>query len=125
MRTRCRPILTAVLVLSTLFDLLISIVLFVRPEIEAAQFGVAMNPDTLFLAQVIGGLTLFFTAICGWTAWQLQRRGPEPTIILMFISVFLICTGIGLWLHFGQERYLLTDTLRGCLILGLYLARAD
>jgi hypothetical protein len=115
-----RPrLLAAVLGLSAAFDLLVAALLFFAPGLQAANFGVQLTSDVLFLGQVLGGFTLYFTAVCAYAAVLAWRSRPAAHALARIAGVFLLLTGAGFYWRLGNPQFLLLDSFRGAIFIAL------
>jgi hypothetical protein len=116
-----------ILLASAVFELAIAVVLLVRPEIEAAQFHIAITPDTLSLAQILAEFAIFLALICGIAAWKALKGDPAARLLSLICGLHWAFFGVFLYFRYYEAKFLAMDTVRGvCLLVLPYLiARAE
>jgi hypothetical protein len=108
-----------ILFASAVFELAIAVVLLVRPEVEAAQFHIAITPDTLSLAQILAEFAIFLTVICGVAAWKVLKRDPAAKLLSLICGLHWAFFGIFLYFRYYEVKFLAMDTVRGLCLLTL------
>ena len=114
-----RKILIAILVGSAALELVIAILLFLRPELEAVQFHIAISHDTLSLAHIMAEFAIFLAVICMVAAWKVFKKDPAGSLLSILCGLHWICLGVGLFLRYYEVKFLVMDTMRGFCLLAL------
>ncbi|RFP64455.1 hypothetical protein D0N36_14145 [Hymenobacter lapidiphilus] len=121
-----RTALLILLILSLVFELILTVGGFFAPEMLLAKFGVGVTPDTRFLAFVLAWLLLFVSlAIVLALVWVWRRDGGYPALCYL-LGFWWIGIGLGLYLGYGRFDNLLLDGLKGVLlVLATWAARRE
>lgn len=114
-----RTALFWIFALSSVWESIITVSLFIYPEFEAGQFHGTVNETTIFYSNLIGGFMILFSALCWLCTFQLKKRDPHGKTLALMIGIFWVYIGIGLYLHQGAPVYVLGDTFRGAVIVAL------
>lgn len=114
-----RTLLIALLILALFLELTLTLGGFFARPLLLAKFGVALTPDTSFLAYVLAWLLLFVSLICGLALGRIwQRRGDYATLCYV-LGWWWVGIGIGIYVAFGRPNNLLLDSLKGALLIVL------
>jgi hypothetical protein len=112
-----RSFLLFLMVFSSVWECVITLILFFKPEQQAEQYHMALTPESIYFGNVIGGFMILFSALCWWFSYQLWRRDPQAKVLGTIIGVFWVYMGVGLFIHQGAPPWVILDSVRGAVIL--------
>jgi DMSO reductase anchor subunit len=115
--------LVAIFLVTSVFEIAVTALVFFAPATAAAQLHVADTPDTRRLGFFVGWLMVLFSAACCLTTWQLVRRDPNGRVLAAIFGCLFVAMGIAFFVQYGEPDLLLMDTLRGAAILALLPSR--
>ena len=122
MRGLAHTLLVAIFVVTSVFETVVTAVVFLAPAAAAAQLGIGDTADTRRLGFFVGWLLVLFSAMCWLTTFQLARRNPHGQLLASLFGVVFVCMGAAFFVQYGEARLLVMDTARGLAILGLLAA---
>lgn len=114
-----RKLLFALLGLSLLIEVGLTMGLFFAPALTAKQFAVTLTPDTGFLAYIIAWLCVFVSMIIVLAIVELKKGNGNYAILCYIMGIFWIGIGIGIYASYGRPDNLLLDSAKGALLVAL------
>ena len=114
-----RKLLLAVLLLALIIELALTGGLFFAREMTSKQFGVALTPDTSFLAYIVAWFCLLASVLLILAMWRLWEHNSNYVPLCYILGFFWIGIGIGIYVAFHKADNLLIDSIKGLLIVGL------
>jgi hypothetical protein len=114
-----RKLLFAILILSLIIEVGLSVGIFFFKAQVSKQFGVPVNSDTEFLSYLVGWLCLFVSLILILAIYQLTQRNGSYAALCYIMGFFWIAIGIAIFIAFGKPDNLFIDSIKGALIVGL------
>ena len=121
-----RKLLIALLSIALLLEIALTAGAFFARDVTLQKFGVALNDGSSFLGYIIGWTLLYVTLMCCLILYRVITRRGDYATPGYILAAWWIGIGIGIYLGFKKPENLLTDSLKGALMLLLiYRARAD
>ena len=112
-----RKLLIALLVIALLFELGLTGMAFFSRAATLHQLGMLLNPQTDFLGYLVAWFCLFVSLVCGLALWQVINKQKEQAMLCYLLGLWWAGIGIGIYVCFKRPDNLLTDTLKGSLLL--------
>lgn len=113
-----KKIFLALLYLSFLWEALIAGGSLFATEIFLAEMGkLTPTEQTVQLATILGWLVLFITILIGYIIYLVHKGERIGWTLTGLLSVWWVAIGVGLFLQFGVPDNLISDSLKGVLLL--------
>lgn len=94
-----------------------SIACFVAPSFLLEQYQIEANSGTLFLGFVVGWFTVLLTAVCGYTFFLVRSGDSAGRVLSLILGLWCAIVGVAVYLGYGHADTLVSDTLRGVVLL--------
>ncbi|MBS1596499.1 MAG: hypothetical protein JST90_19465 [Bacteroidetes bacterium] len=114
-----RKLLLAVLILSLLIEVGLSLGIFFAKDLVSQQFGVTLTPDTDFLSYIVGWLCCFLSLILCLAIYELWHYDRHYIMLCYLLGYFWMAIGIAIYVGYHKPDNLVIDTLKGMLIVML------
>jgi hypothetical protein len=111
-----RKLLITLLVISLLFELFITGMSFFAKESSLNRIGGVLNSDTDFLGYIIAWCLLFVSLICSLALYKVVENGDYKALCYV-LGLWWIAIGVGIYFVFKKPDNLLTDSLKGLLLV--------
>lgn len=121
-----KNLLLFVLFISFLLEVFLTGIAFFNPAATLKLFKLTYNGDTAMLAYFSAWFLLLITTIIVYLMWLVKTNRPGARGMISLLSLWWIGLGIAIYLMFDRPDNLLTDSLKGCILLLLnYLHFTD
>lgn len=112
-----RKLLLGLLAVSFLLEGYLTAIAFISPEKVVKQLGITYDASLAFPTFILAWFLLLVTILIAYiiyAVWE-NKAGYKP--ILVILSIWWIGIGIGIYFFQGVYDNLLTDSLKGALLL--------
>ena len=112
-----KNLLLFVLFLSFLFEAFLTAIAFCNPTATLKLFKLTYNDDTAMLAYFSAWFLLLITTICVYLMWLVKTARPGARGMINLLSLWWVGLGIAVYFMFNRPDNLLTDSLKGVILL--------
>ena len=112
-----KNLLLFVLFLSFLLEAFLTAIAFCNPAATLNLFKLSYNGDTAMLAYFSAWFLLLITTICVYLMWLVKTGRPGARGMINLLSLWWIGLGIAIYFMFNRPDNLLTDSLKGAILL--------
>jgi hypothetical protein len=120
-----RKLLISLLVISLLFELILTAVCFFAPATALRNIGSSLNNGTALPGYVIAWFCLFVSIVCGLSLWQVvSNKSTYPTLCYL-LGAWWVGIGIGIFVFSGKTGNLITNSLKGLLLIALTFGQSE
>ncbi len=107
----------AILGLSLLIELILSIVCIFWPTLALEIFKIDASLQTIFLGYIIGWLCLFVSSIIVLAIYYLKKNEKTAFNLIYCLGLFWFLLGFGVYFSFNKFDNLILDTSKGILLI--------
>jgi hypothetical protein len=111
-----RKLLILLLTISLLLETGLTGAAFFARGMSMTKMGSALNADTNYPEFLIAWILLFVSLMCALALWQVIRKKAHAALCYV-LGLWWISIGIGIYLGYGKMGNLLTDSLKGLLLV--------
>jgi hypothetical protein len=112
-----KNILLGILIVSLVYELALTTVLFFAPQTAVELFKMSYNTETSFLGYIIGWFCLLASIIIYYAIYFLRDNNKISKTIVNIIGFWWILLGIGVYLKFGKLDNLILDSVKGAFLV--------
>lgn len=109
--------LVGILLFSVVAEFLLAASGFLIRGVLLAQFGLAITPDTSFLAYCLTWLVLAIGLVCGLSLKQVLNDNPNGWTLSQLLGLWWIGIGLALFFKYGKVENLILDAIKGAIIV--------
>ena len=107
----------AILGLSLLIELILSIVCIFLPTLALEIFKIDASIQTIFLGYIIGWLCLFVSSIIVLAIYYMKKNEKTAFNLIYCLGLFWFLLGFGVYFSFNKFDNLILDTSKGILLI--------
>lgn len=112
-----KNLLLLALFISFLFEAFLTAIAFFNPAATLKLFKLSYNADTAMLAYFSAWFLLLITSICVYLMWLVKTNRPGAQGMINLLSLWWVGLGIAIYFMFKRPDNLLTDSLKGAILL--------
>ncbi len=112
-----KKLLIALLCLSLLLEAYITFLCFFMPEKAVASMNETFTSKEVFPLFLIGWFLLLVTILIGWLIYAVAKNQPGYQALIYILGLWWIAIGIAIYFKNGTSLNLITDSLKGFLLI--------
>ena len=112
-----KNILLLLLFLSLMLEAYLTYLCFFNPAAAFAAMKVDYNAQLAFPAYLIGWFLLLVTGLIGYALYAVVQNQKAIAPLIYMLALWWVGIGIGIWGYNGTPNNLLSDSLKGLLLL--------
>ena len=114
-----KNLLLLVLFLCFLLEAFLTAMAFFNPAATLKLFKLTYNADTAMLAYFSAWFLLYITTTIVYLMWLVKTNRPGALGMINLLSLWWVGLGIAIYFMFNRPDNLLTDSLKGAILLFL------
>lgn len=112
-----KNLLLFALFLSFVLEGFLTVMAFFNPAATLKLFKLTYNADTAMLAYFSAWFLLFISTLIVYLMWLVKTNRPEARGMINLLSLWWVGLGIAIYIMFKRPDNLLTDSLKGTLLI--------
>lgn len=112
-----KKILIALLSLALILEIYLTILAFFNPEKLAASIGVSYSNKLAFPLFLVAWFLLLIVLLIGYIIFAVVNDLPGYKPFIYLLSLWWIAIGVAIYLYSGSTSNLLSDSLKGILLI--------